>query len=97
MTRFSPVSGTRSAIVPRHAARSSDSRESETPGAAGDRLGDLQAMPDAASSFSGYAQPGCRGLTTIAPAGSSRGHQVVVGHDDVDAGRAGRRRRPRPP
>ena len=42
MTRFSPASGTMSAIVPRAAARSSDSTESETPARRATASGELQ-------------------------------------------------------
>ena len=55
MTRFSPSSGTRSAIVPRHAARSSESLESETPGpTAPTACAIFMAMAEAASSLYGY-------------------------------------------
>ena len=80
-------------MVPRHAARSSDSRDSETPARRAIASAIFSAMPQAASSFSGYVQPGCRGLTTMAPAGSSSGTRWwSVTMTSTPGGRAPRRR-----
>ena len=86
MTRFSPASGTMSAIVPRAAARSSDATESETPARRPTASASFSAIPAAARS-SGIAAAGLSRVDDDRSVGQLARHEMVIRDDDVDSRR----------
>ena len=84
MTRFSPVKGTRSAIVPRQATRRRDSVGSRTP-ARRDRLRDLESHAGGRQVLEGIGASRLPGIDHDGALGQLVGNEVVVGHDDLDA------------